>query len=99
MSQQSIENINYKRIFKKVQSSVLNSQQKCDFFTKYKLGKEDSIDNIEHNIVMYDLLKNANCDRINLINALQQPNFKKTKYTIKDGVIAIEDNGNGLCQI
>lgn len=99
MSQQSIENINYEKILSKIQKSVINRQQKGAFYNNYRLGKEEDEDYIEHDLMMHDILRGADCHRIDLINALQNSNFKKTKYTVKNGIITIENNNDRLYQI
>jgi hypothetical protein len=99
MSQQSINTIDYDSITKDVEKAILRSSNKKNLYNNFALGKEDDSDTIEHNSIMYDILKNANCHVKDLIQALQQPNFKKTKYKIKDGAIVIEDNSDQLYKI
>jgi hypothetical protein len=99
MSQQSIHTVNYESIIDKTKKSMVSSYNKNKLYTRFALGQEESEDVIEHNSIMYDILKNANCHTIDLVNALQQPSFKKTKYGIKDGAIVIEDNSDQLYKI
>lgn len=99
MSQQSIHSVNYESISKGVEKALLSAQNKNNLYARFALGKEENEDVIEHNSIMYDILKNANCHIVDLVNALQQPNFKKTKYGIKDGAIVIEDNSDQLYKI
>jgi len=99
MSRQSIENINHETVFVKTQNNLLKSQQKCTMYECFRLGKEESADVIEHNLIMYEILRQKNCSTVDLLNALLQPNFEKTKYTVKNGIISIENNENRLYQI
>ncbi len=92
MSQQSLNTIGYESISRDIEKAILISCNKKNLFTKFALGKEDDEDVIEHNSIMYDILKNANSHVIDLVNSLQKPNFKKTKLKIKDGAIVIEPN-------
>lgn len=99
MSQQSVENISYNSIFEGTKSSIVQAYKKSKLFNFYALGKEEDADVIDHNSVMFDILKDANCHTKDLVYALQQPNFKKTKYGIKDGNIVIEDDSDKLYKI
>lgn len=91
MSQQSIKNINYESIKEKVEKAIVSSYNKNYLHSKFALGNEEDIDVIDHNSIMYDILKNANCQTIELINSLQNPNFKETKYSFKEGDIIKEN--------
>jgi hypothetical protein len=99
MSQQSIHSVNYNSIYENLKKAILSSYKKTKLYTRYALGTEEDGDIIEHNSMMYDIIKNANCHTIDLVNALQQPNFIKTKYGIKDGNIVIVDDSDKLYKI
>jgi len=99
MSQQSINTIGYDSTVKDVEKAILISYNKKNLYEKFALGKEDDEDVIAHNSIMYDILKNATCHVIDLLIALQQPDFKKREYKIKDGAIVIEDTNDQLYKI
>ena len=99
MSQQSIYTVGYESISEEVKRSLLSAHKKNSLFNRFALGKEEDKDVVEHNSMMYDILKKGDYHVIDLVNALQQPKFKKTKYGIKDGTIVIEDNSDQLYKI